>query len=154
MCHGRVSYALQKLLNILAALSLSLSNVVGQNASLPILFVSLLTGAPSLSAQPQTLSKPFLLPDLVLSHDGSRLDTRCIFVEISDYRRNHPTAQVFNEAPAPKWWTMGFEKVVLMLEGLASSLGAHAGIRQRGLSFVAQGSGCANVARRWECMTW
>jgi hypothetical protein len=71
-------HLLQKLLKILAALSLSLSKVVGQNASLPILFDSLLTGAPSLSAQPQTLSKPFLLPDLVLSQDGSIEVTFCI----------------------------------------------------------------------------
>ena len=68
----------QKVLRILAALSLSLSRVVGQKASLPILFVILLTGAPSLSAQPQTLSKPFLLPVLVLSQEGRKLETRCI----------------------------------------------------------------------------
>jgi len=71
---------LQKLLKILAALSLSLSKVVGQNASLPILFDSLLTGAPSLSAHPQTLSKPFLLPDLVLSQDGNMEVTFCIAI--------------------------------------------------------------------------
>jgi hypothetical protein len=76
-------YSLQKLLRILAALSLSLSKVVGQNASLPILFVSLLTGAPSLSAHPQTLSKPFLLPDFVLSQDGRRVATLCISTQCS-----------------------------------------------------------------------
>jgi hypothetical protein len=43
-------YILQKVLRILAALSLSLSRVVGQKASLPILFENLLIGAPSLSA--------------------------------------------------------------------------------------------------------
>jgi hypothetical protein len=71
-------HLLQKLLKILAALSLSLSKVVGQNASLPILLDSLLTGAPSLSAHPHTLSKPFLLPDFVLSQDGSIEVTLCI----------------------------------------------------------------------------
>lgn len=74
------SYALQNDLNILAALSLSLSNVVGQNASLPMRLESRFTGAPSLSAQPQTLSKPFLLVVLVVSQDGSFDVTFCIFV--------------------------------------------------------------------------
>jgi hypothetical protein len=74
------NYSLQKLLKILAALSLSLSKVVGQKASLPILFDSLFTGAPSLSAHPQTLSKPFLLPDLVLSQDGNMELIFCIAI--------------------------------------------------------------------------
>lgn len=63
--------SLQKDLKILAALSLSLSSVVGQNASLPMRFVSLFTGAPSLSAQAQTLSNPFLLWVLVVPQEGS-----------------------------------------------------------------------------------
>ena len=69
---GSATYALaallQKLRRIRAALSLSLSKVVGQKASEPNLFDSLLTGAPSLSAQPQSLSKPVLLVVLVFSH--------------------------------------------------------------------------------------
>jgi hypothetical protein len=69
---------LQNDLKILAALSLSLSSVVGQKASLPMRFESLLTGAPSLSAHPQTLSKPFLLCVLVVSQDGSLAVTFCI----------------------------------------------------------------------------
>jgi hypothetical protein len=87
--------SLQNDLRILAALSLSLSRVVGQNASDPILFESLLTGAPTencqysfqgqrtihysrLSAQPQALSKPFLLPLFVLSQVGRIDATFCI----------------------------------------------------------------------------
>jgi hypothetical protein len=62
---------LQKDLRILAALLLSLSKVVGQNASLPMRFDSRFTGAPSLSNQVQTLSKPFLLWVLVVSHEGT-----------------------------------------------------------------------------------
>lgn len=44
-------YALQKLLRILAALSDSMSSVVGQKASEPTLLDRRLTGAPSLSTQ-------------------------------------------------------------------------------------------------------
>jgi hypothetical protein len=90
-------HILQNDLRILAALSLSLSKVVGQNASDPILFESLFTGAPTvgcqfsfqnqqtillsrLSAQPQALSKPFLLPLFVLSQDGRIEATFCIAV--------------------------------------------------------------------------
>lgn len=62
--------SLQKDLSILAALSLSLSRVVGQNASLPMRLLKRLMGAPSLSAHVQTLSKPFLLCVFVVSHDG------------------------------------------------------------------------------------
>ncbi|KAJ8603678.1 hypothetical protein MRB53_042059 [Persea americana] len=51
-----------------AAFSLSLSRVVGQKASLPILLVHLLTGAPSLSIAVKALSKPDLLPDFMRSH--------------------------------------------------------------------------------------
>lgn len=43
---------LQKLFKILAALSLSMSRVVGQKASEPSLFERRLTGGPSLSTQP------------------------------------------------------------------------------------------------------
>jgi hypothetical protein len=49
-----------------AALSLSMSRVVGQKASEPSLFESLLIGAPSLSTHPYILSKPALPPVLVL----------------------------------------------------------------------------------------
>jgi hypothetical protein len=76
----RNQYVLQNDLKILAALSLSLSSVVGQNASLPMRLESRFTGAPSLSAQPQTLSKPFLLVVLVVSQDGSLDVTFCILV--------------------------------------------------------------------------
>lgn len=58
---------LQKLRNILAALSLSLSSVVGQNASEPNLLVSLFTGAPNLSTSANVLSNATLPPNLVLS---------------------------------------------------------------------------------------
>lgn len=71
-------YSLQNDLKILAALSLSLSRVVGQKASLPIRFDSLFTGAPSLSAHPHTLSNPLLLCVLVLSQDGNFDVTFCI----------------------------------------------------------------------------
>lgn len=78
----KTRYVLQNDLRILAALSLSISSVVGQKASLPIRFDSLFTGAPSLSAHPQTLSKPFLLCVLVVpqvvSQDGSFEVTFCI----------------------------------------------------------------------------
>ena len=57
---------LQKLLRMRAALSLSLSSVVGQKASLPSLLDSRFTGAPSLSTNPYILSKPALLLVLVL----------------------------------------------------------------------------------------
>lgn len=60
-------YPLQNDFKILAHLSHSLSRVVGQNASEPILLVNLLMGVPSFSAHPQTLSKPALLPCLRLS---------------------------------------------------------------------------------------
>lgn len=76
----KIQYVLQNDLKILAALSLSLSSVVGQNASLPMRLESRFTGAPSLSAQPQTLSKPFLLVVLVVSQDGSLDVTFCILV--------------------------------------------------------------------------
>ena len=46
------SSILQKLLRMRAALSLSMSRVVGQKASEPSLFESLFTGAPSLSTHP------------------------------------------------------------------------------------------------------
>jgi hypothetical protein len=88
-------HILQNDLRILAALSLSLSRVVGQKASDPILFESLLTGAPTvgcqfsfprqqirmhsrLSAHCQALSKPFLLPVFVLSQEGRIEVTFCI----------------------------------------------------------------------------
>lgn len=61
-------FLLQKLRNIRAALSLSLSNVVGQKASDPSLLLKLLTGAPSLSTTAYSFSKPNLLPDFVFSH--------------------------------------------------------------------------------------
>lgn len=64
----RGMYSLQKLRRMRAALSLSLSSVVGQKASEPSLFDSLLTGAPSLSAHPHSLSKPDLLVCLVRCH--------------------------------------------------------------------------------------
>jgi hypothetical protein len=51
-----------------AALSLSLSSVVGQNASAPTLLDNLFTGAPSLSTHPYTLSKPALPPVLAFAH--------------------------------------------------------------------------------------
>lgn len=88
---------LQNDFKILAALSHSLSRVVGQKASDPILFESLLTGAPTkkcqlrrqgvticdflhlrLSAKPHALSNPFLLPDFVRSHEGRIEVTFCI----------------------------------------------------------------------------
>lgn len=59
---------MQKLFSMRAALSLSLSSVVGQKASLPSLLDSRLTGAPILSRAAQTLSKPALPVDLVLVH--------------------------------------------------------------------------------------
>ena len=59
--------SLQKLLNILAALSLSLSSVVGQNASDPSLFDNLFTGAPSASSDCHILSNPALLFSFVFS---------------------------------------------------------------------------------------
>lgn len=59
---------LQKLRNMRAALSDSLSNVVGQNASDPSLFDSLFTGAPNLSANTQSLSKPAFPPVFVFCH--------------------------------------------------------------------------------------
>lgn len=49
-----------------AALSLSISRVVGQKASEPSLFEILLIGAPSLSTHPYILSKPAFPPVLVL----------------------------------------------------------------------------------------
>jgi len=58
----------QKDLRMRAALLLSLSRDVGQNASDPILLVHLLTGAPILSKAFQAESQPALEPDLVLSH--------------------------------------------------------------------------------------
>lgn len=64
-------YVLQNDRRMRAALSLSLSRVVGQKASLPMRLEKRLTGAPSLSAQPQTLSNPCLLFVFVVSHDGS-----------------------------------------------------------------------------------
>ena len=60
------SNLLQKLLRMRAALSLSLSSVVGQKASLPSLLDNRFTGAPSLSTNPYILSKPALLLVLVL----------------------------------------------------------------------------------------
>lgn len=51
---------LQKLLRMRAALSDSMSSVVGQNASEPTLLERRLTGAPSLSTQLYTLSNPAL----------------------------------------------------------------------------------------------
>lgn len=73
-----------------AALSHSLSSVVGQYASLPIretvlirllLVVLLLLGEGILSAHPKTLSR-LDLPELALfrlrSHDGSKAETRCM----------------------------------------------------------------------------
>nr|POE79630.1 hypothetical protein CFP56_07695 [Quercus suber] len=65
-CYDHV-YPLQKLFKILAALSLSLSRVVGQKASLPNLLLSLFTGVPILSAAFHTLSKPAFEPDFVRS---------------------------------------------------------------------------------------
>src|SRR4051812_12173151 len=70
-CSEEKGILLQNDRSILAALSLSLSSVVGQKASLPMRFDKRLIGAPSLSAHPHTLSKPFLLVVLVWSHDGS-----------------------------------------------------------------------------------
>jgi len=58
-------YILQKLRRMRAALSLSLSSVVGQNDSEPSLLDNLFTGVPILSANPQSLSKPALPPVLV-----------------------------------------------------------------------------------------
>lgn len=63
-----IADSLQKLFNILAALSLSLSSVVGQKASLPNLLLSLFTGVPSLSAAFHALSKPALLPVFTRPH--------------------------------------------------------------------------------------
>lgn len=51
-----------------AALSLSLSSVVGQKASEPSLLDRRLTGGPNLSTQPYTLSKPALLLVFVFAH--------------------------------------------------------------------------------------
>ena len=59
---------LQKLRKMRAALSLSLSKVVGQKASEPSLLLSLFTGAPSLSTRFQALSKPTLPPPLTRDH--------------------------------------------------------------------------------------
>ena len=59
---------LQKLRKMRAALSLSLSRVVGQKASEPSLLLSLFTGAPSLSTSVQALSKPTLPPPLTRDH--------------------------------------------------------------------------------------
>lgn len=56
---------LQKLFRMRAALSLSLSSVVGQKASEPSLLERRLTGAPSLSTHPYSLSKPALPPVFV-----------------------------------------------------------------------------------------
>ena len=61
--------SLQKLLRMRAALSLSLSSVVGQKASDPSLFERRLTGGPNLSTQPYTLSKPALLLVFVFAHN-------------------------------------------------------------------------------------
>ena len=58
---------LQNDFKILADLSHSGPRFVGQNASEPILFVILLTGAPSFSKRVQPLSKAALPPCLVLS---------------------------------------------------------------------------------------
>ena len=60
-------YSLQNDFRIRAALSDSWSSVVGQNASDPILFVSLFTGTPSFSNPVHALSKAALLPCFVLS---------------------------------------------------------------------------------------
>jgi hypothetical protein len=49
-------------------LSLSLSSVVGQNASLPNLLLNLFTGGPSLSTALYALSKPTLPPVFTRSH--------------------------------------------------------------------------------------
>jgi len=49
-------------------MSLSLSNVVGQKASLPNLLVSLFTGAPTLSTAFHAWSKPFFEPVRTRSH--------------------------------------------------------------------------------------
>jgi hypothetical protein len=59
--------SLQNDFRIRAALSDSWSSVVGQKASEPILFVSLLTGTPSFSNPVHALSNAALLPDFVLS---------------------------------------------------------------------------------------
>jgi hypothetical protein len=87
----RERHSPQKDLNILAALSLSLSSVVGQNASLPMRFDSRLMGAPSLSAHPHTLSNPFLLWVLVVAHDGSLdLTFSILKMEMKDDARCNP----------------------------------------------------------------
>jgi hypothetical protein len=64
---GCLGDVLQKDLRTRAALSDSGPRDVGQNASEPILFVSLFTGAPSFSNAAQPLSKVALLPCLVFS---------------------------------------------------------------------------------------
>lgn len=65
---GHEHDVLQKLFKMRAALSLSMSSVVGQKASEPNLFDILLMGAPSLSTHPYILSKPIFPPVLVLLH--------------------------------------------------------------------------------------
>lgn len=67
-----------------ADLSHSGPSCVGQNASEPILLVSLLTGAPSFSKRPHPLSKAALPPCFVLSHadmffdrEGEMVRKRC-----------------------------------------------------------------------------
>lgn len=67
-----------------AALSLSLSSVVGQNASLPSLLLSRLTGAPSLSAAFHALSKPLFDPVLTFSHSvGCDMGAICLATDRS-----------------------------------------------------------------------
>lgn len=91
---------LQKLFNILAALSLSLSIVVGQNASLPSLLLSLFTGAPSKSSVCQALSKPFLLPVFSEGHhvDCGFAILACAFI-LFFYRHMRRSALSFLDTP-------------------------------------------------------
>lgn len=85
-----------------AALSHSLSRVVGAYDSLPFLedVLSLLAGVGILSAHPRTLSMLVFPPDpalfLLRSHDGSKAETRCMLqVQVTTWGFLQTFIQVF-----------------------------------------------------------